>query len=686
MIKREKSLKNSLLLMIFLSVAFSVVITGTIVSFNFYLDYKKSLQSNILEVGEKIKGDIERMYQLGLTFNDLPGFESDIKKVLNDENIISYIIVCDKNGLVQASTIENFKNKIFKKNQDERVRINKEDSLNFIINIMGADKSPVYTINLGLRESILNEKIFVTLVTLVVICVFIVAFVFAIMKTFLENRLIEPLLKLKSGTDMVARGQLNVTINAIHNDEVGALTENFVKMVKEIKEIVLSIKEGTKKLSSVSDIVETLSHNVKDGSGKQLKSTSHIQNLFADLEGRINVLKGKVNSLNDFIELTTSTFLELSSSSDEIFRTMEELLKSVEKVEDAYKKINQINENIDKGAEVRAKVVENILSFVSQMDSAIKMTFATVSETSKVADKMDVLAKESKQSINDTIRGIGKIALASKEAKSAFNMLKNSIGKVSNILNVIEEITEQTNMLALNAAIIAAQSEEGGTAFSVVADEIKELSRKTKASTKEITELISVIMEQTEMAFEKIQENAHDSEVVEKNSKDIEQKITEIITLISVVTAGVKEILKASNEQAQGSSTLRVEAETLNNLSKEFRNLRDEGRKGSKNLGYMVDFITDVASKVGSSVKEQTEAISKIKSSVIDLSGFSKDMLEHIQSETEEINATKPVLSGIQKLSHDNDVLASKLDEKLNELKEQITKFKEVTSRFVIEE
>lgn len=685
MIKKEKSLKKTLLLMIFTAVAFSVTLTGTIVSVNFYLDYKKSLKTNVIKIGDKIKADLERIYSLGLSFKDLPGFESDIKKLVADENVLSYVMITDKEGYVHVTTVDAFKEKGFKRQDGDRIRINGQDVINIAVDVLGSDKSVAYRIHLGLKESLLNDKIYSTFFTLIVICLMTVVFIFVITKTFIENRLIEPLLSLKEGTDKIAKGNLTVKVETVHHDEVGMVTSNFSKMVEEIREIVIGLKEGTKQLMQVNDVVEQLSHNVKDGSLGQLNSASQILQLFKDIEDRINTLKGKVNSLNDFIELTTSTFLELSSSSEEIFKTMEELLKSVEKVDDSYKKINQINDKLDKGADALAMEVQNILSFVSQMDSAVKTTLKTVSETSNIADKMDTLARESKKTLSGTIKSIDKIAFASQEAKSSFSMLKNSIGKINNILNVIEEVAEQTNMLALNAAIIAAQNEEGGSAFSVVADEIKELSKKTQSSTKEIADLIGIITEQTEKVFSKIQENANDGEVASVYSKEIEQKISEIIELIGNVAIGVKEILKASNEQAQGSSTLRDEAETLSALSNELKNLRDEGKIGSRNLGEMVDFISEVAGKVGTAVKEQTESITSMKHSVVDLSGFSKDMLEHIENEIKQFNIAKPVLADIQKLATHNSELASSLDDKLSELKQQIAKFKEVTQRFTVE-
>jgi len=685
-ITKEKSLKKTLLLMIFMAVAFSVTVTGTIVSVDFYLDYKKSLKTNVVMIGDKLKSDLERIYSLGLSFKDMPGFESDVKKLVTDEKVLSYVMITDKEGYVHITTVDAFKDKGFNHQDGDRIRINGEDVINVALDVLGSDKTLAYRIHLGLKESLLNDKIYSTFFTLIVVCLMTVVFIFAITKTFIENRLIEPLLALKNGTDKVAQGNLCVKVETVHHDEVGMVTSNFSKMVDEIREIVIGLKQGTKQLVQVSDVVEQLSHNVKDGSVKQLDSASNILQLFKDIEDRINLLKGKVNSLNDFIELTTSTFLELSSSSEEIFKTMEELLKSVEKVEDSYKKINQINDRLDKGAEALAKEVESILSFVSQMDSAVKTTLRTVSETSNIADKMDTLARESKKTLSDTIKSIGKIASASQEAKASFSMLKNNISKINNILNVIEEIAEQTNMLALNAAIIAAQNEEGGSAFSVVADEIKELSRKTQSSTKEIADLIEVITEQTEKVFSKIQENASDGEVAAAYSKEIEQKISEIIELIGKVTMGVKEILKASNEQAQGSSTLRNETEMLSALSNELKGLRDEGNIGSRNLGEMVDFISEVAGKVGTAVKEQSESIGGVKRSVIDLSGFAKDMLEHIENEIKQFNTAKPVLADIQKLASNNSELSSSLDDKLSELKQQIAKFKEVTQRFTVEE
>ena len=104
------------------------------------------------------------------------------------------------------------------------------------------------------------------------------------------------------------------------------------------------------------------------------------------------------------------------------------------------------------------------------------------------------------EALQKTLAGIDKIKDSSAVASSVIESLGRRILEVGNILNVIDEVAEQTNLLALNAAIIAAQAGEHGKGFAVVAEEIKDLADRTSSSTKEITELIGSIQEESRNA------------------------------------------------------------------------------------------------------------------------------------------------------------------------------------------
>lgn len=681
----QQSLKSTLYAIIFLAIACSTIISASVITLNFYLDYKNSLIKGVNDFAYKIKDNIEKVLSLGLDIQDVPGFDREINEKMKDEKNVLYVFITDKNNEIILSSDEHLKSGKFNYKNNDTVIFNGENAINLVSQLKSQDKKEIaYLIHIGLKKSLLTSKLYSTFLLVVAISVISILVVFSIFKRIIKNRLFDPLVELKEATNKVARGDLKLELRPLRNDEIGVVTDNFVKMVSELHDIVLNIKESLDKLKVVGETATELITHVKSGSLKEQEGIGIIENIFFNIEERVDVLRTKLNTLNDFIELTTSTFLELSSSSEEIFKTMEELVNSVTKVDDAYNRLTNINIKLDEGADKLAKEVENILSFVSEMDSSIKMTLINIQETSAISEKMTNIAKESKTALKSSVQSIDNIAKVALDTKNAFTTLRVSISKITTILDVISEVAEQTNMLALNAAIIAAQSDEGGRAFAIVAEEIKNLSRRTQHSTKEIGELISGITEQTENVNLKVQESVTEGELAVGKIKEIEYKINEIIRLIDASSVGIKEIVKAANEQSQGSSTVRKEVEDLKSLSIQLTNMREQGNMAGKTLGDLVEFIAGVANRVGTAVKEQNESINGVKKSLFDLNSFSKDIVEHTNKEKEELSQAKPILIEIKDLAKENVEKTIDLDQKLLELKHQLNLFNELTKKFIL--
>lgn len=681
----EKSLKKTLLRLILLTIALSTLVSSFFITINFYLDYKKSVILSAKKIIEKIADDVNKVVSLGLTLEDVPGLENDIKENINTEKTLNYIMILDKDNIVNISNFDSLKNKKLVLKDEEKTIINSLSSINIISTVLDSEKKPVYYIYAGLKSSVLQQKIYSTLLLFLITSIIAIGLSFAISKKILDTRVFDPLISLKEGTSKVSEGDLNVTLKTTFEDEVGLVTKNFSLMVANLKEIIQSIKNGIYQLSLINDTAEELSHKVKDGSERQLVGSSKINAAFSNIEERITSLKERVESLNDFIELMSSTFLEISSSSEEIFKTMEELMKSVERIDETYKNLNNINVKLDESADRLSTEIESILSFVNQIDASLKITLQNVTNTASLSDRMNNLASYSQKTIQENMKSVGRMASVSEESRASFLILKSNIEKISNILNVIEEITEQTNMLALNAAIIAAQTEDsGGKAFSVVAEEIKGLSKRTQSSTKEIADLIESIVEQTEKVFDKLNDNAKEGEIATKKAKEVEENISEIISIVEKVTLSVKEVLKSANEQAVGSKTLSKEVEDLRKVADILITVKEEGNRVGRLLGELVEFISKIVNKVGSSVKEQNDSIGNVKKSVIDLSSFSRQLSDYINKEKEEISQTKPLIAEIERLADDNDKQAKNLEEKLIELKKLGDKFNNIIRKFIV--
>lgn len=191
-------------------------------------------------------------------------------------------------------------------------------------------------------------------------------------------------------------------------------------------------------------------------------------------------------------------------------------------------------------------------------------TVATASEemsatSSDIAHNCNLAAEQSKKTtatatsgsavVNETIEGMGKIARQVKQSAATVTALGERSEQIGQIIGTIEDIADQTNLLALNAAIEAARAGEQGRGFAVVADEVRALAERTTKATKEIGDMIKSIQSETKAAVQAMEEGVFQVERGAESSRKSGVALEEILAQISDVTQQINQIATAAEEQ-----------------------------------------------------------------------------------------------------------------------------------------
>jgi len=308
---------------------------------------------------------------------------------------------------------------------------------------------------------------------------------------------------------------------------------------------------------------------------------------FADGDLTVNVNQdeeGEVGRLFTTFNKSVMSIRELLISLTEIVHT----------VASASSDISASIEQMATGSQQQNSQVNEIASAVGQMSKTIIENTKNSSFASEAARTAGSKAKEGNLVVNDTINGMNRITdVVKKSADTIFALGQNS-DKIGEIVQVIDDIADQTNLLALNAAIEAARAGEQGRGFAVVADEVRKLAERTTKATKEIASMIKQIQKETGIAVTSMKEGTIEVESGKKHASRSKDMLDAIVASAEQVTDVIVQVAAASEEQSSAADEISRNIDSINNVIHESANGVQEIARSAEDLNMLTNKLNDL--------------------------------------------------------------------------------------------
>lgn len=325
--------------------------------------------------------------------------------------------------------------------------------------------------------------------------------------------------------------------------------------------------------SSASDAANNLSllASGKGSLSTQLKVSSE------DEIGQVSI------NFNAFITLLRETVLEVIAVCEPLMENSTRLVQGMEQAERATTK-----QTTD------AEIVKQSMEEMKQSVGDISQSAASASHAAETAEKE---VEQSRTQVQMSVTASRTLSNEINQAATTINKLADDTKNVSQILNVITSIADQTNLLALNAAIEAARAGEHGRGFAVVADEVRELASRTAHSTNEIRELLGALTtaaNESVTAMTSARDMATDNATAAEKTGISIEKIAEQMLEINGMNS---QIAAATEEQT---SVAAMVVENVSNMHVSFEDTMDSllaARDVAKNLHYLSDNLLDATAK-----------------------------------------------------------------------------------------
>ena len=391
-------------------------------------------------------------------------------------------------------------------------------------------------------------------------------------------------------------------------DEIGQMAGDFNQMIDGLQQTGAAFAE--------------MSANLRDSIGEVRSAADGLASTSQQLGDGAAQTSQAVQQVTVAVQQVAAGAQDQAATAQATNQSVEQLLQAIDQVA--------------RGAQEQASAVSNASATTGQMASDIEQVAATAQSVAAASQHAQASAEHGARAVQRTVSGMAEIQAVVAEASGKVEELGKLGERIGAVVETIDDIAEQTNLLALNAAIEAARAGEHGRGFAVVADEVRKLAERSQRETKSISELIREVQAGTRVAVEAMSVGAAKVEEGSAEADKAGRALEEILTAVQATASQVEEIAAAAQEMAARGREVSDTMTTISASVEEATAASEEMSASAEGVGRSIQSIAAV-SEESSAAAEQVSASSEEMSAQV----------EEMNAQAEELSATAEQLRAL---------------------------------------
>jgi methyl-accepting chemotaxis protein len=458
--------------------------------------------------------------------------------------------------------------------------------------------------------------------------VLVASAVVAVLAVLIARSLATPMVDIASVATALSIGDVQQQITIDRQDEIGAVADAFRQMIGYQQEMAAAaerIAEGdlTADVTPLSEV---------DALGNAFaRMLVSLRNLIGQVQDGAGEVAGASSQINAAADQTAQASQQVANTIQQVAQGTAEQTNSITQATSQVEQMAQAIDGIAKGAQEQARAVERASASVTQMTSAIDRVAGSAQASAAASQQAAGRAEQGADTVNRTVEAMATIKDTVADVGQKVLQMQQHSAQIGAIVETIDDIAEQTNLLALNAAIEAARAGEQGRGFAVVADEVRKLAERSGQATKEIAQLIQTVQQGIEESVAAMDASLKQVEAGSSLAGEAGDALAEILTAARQVNDQIAEIASVTQEMSAASSELVGAMDSVSAVVEENTAAAEESAAASGEISAAMESVVSVSEENSAAAEEVSAMTEEMSAQAEEMTASSHSLAQMAQ-------------------------------------------------------